>query len=136
MNKAIEKQLRKVTSRCPHKRHLVGAVIVSKRGEIISDGCAHTPNIRLTEFTSVHAEIHALGRGRHSDLEGSTAFVMAIARKSGNVVTGKPCISCAIALRAAGIETVFYSTPAGYQELDLEKDLSKLKVYRRKERLD
>lgn len=136
MNKQIEKKLRKTTSRCPHRRHLVGAVIVSKRGHIISEGTAHTPNIRMTEFTSVHAEIHALGLGRYSDLRGATAYVMATARKSGNVVTGKPCVSCAIALLAAGIETVFYSTPAGMKELNLHTDLSKLKVYRKGERLD
>lgn len=115
---------------------MVGAVIVSKRGEIISDGCAHTPNIRMAEFTSIHAEIHALGRGRHSELQGATAYVMAKARKSDNVVTGKPCISCAIALRTAGIERVYYSSPNGFKELNLNKDLSRLKVYRKGERKD
>jgi deoxycytidylate deaminase len=61
---------------------------------------------------------------------------MAKARKSGNIVTGKPCISCAIALRSAGITEVFYSTPVGFKLLDLDKDLSRLKVYRKGERKD
>src|ERR1051325_4462850 len=132
MNKQIEKQLRKATSRCTHKRHMVGAVIVSKRGEIVSDGCAHISNIRHRELASIHAEIHCLGRARHLDLRGATAFVMAQARKSGNVVTGKPCLSCAIALRSAGIKEVYYSTPEEFKLLNLESDLSRLKVYSRR----
>lgn len=137
INRNIEYKLRKATERCPHRRHMVGAVIVNRNNEVISDGCAHTPTERLAEFTSIHAEIHALGRGRYRGLQGATAYVMAMARKSGNVVVGRPCVSCAIAMRAAGIQTVFYSTGEGkYAELNLEQDLSWLKVYRKGERLD
>lgn len=111
---------------------MVGCVIVSKGGEILSDGCAHVSNIRMTELASVHAEIHALGRGRHRKLEGATAYVMAQARKSGNTVVGKPCLVCAIAMRSAGIREVIYSISNNdFAKLDLESDLSKLKVYRR-----
>lgn len=136
MNKLIEKHLRKATSRCPHKRHMVGAVIVSKGGEILGDGCAHVSNIRLSELSSVHAEIHALGRARHENLKGAIVYVRAIARKSNNIVVGKPCLTCAIAMKTAGIDTVIYSVSEGRTgTLDLESDLSKLKVYKKREGL-
>jgi len=130
--KHIETKLRKVTARCPHKRHQMGCVLTDSHGAIISDGCAHASNIRLAQTTSMHAEIHCLGRGRYRSLRGTTAYVMARARKSGNVTIGKPCLTCAIAMRSAGVEKVFYSVSNGvYAELDLESDLSKLKVYKK-----
>ena len=132
MTKEIKIKLRKATSRSPHRRHMVGAVIVSKSGEILSDGCAHVSDLRLSELASIHAEIHALGRGRHRTMQGATAYVMAQARKSGNTVVGKPCLVCAIAMRSAGIEKVVYSINNNdFAILDLESDLSKLKVYRK-----
>lgn len=131
MDKSITVPLAKAANRSTHKRYQVGALIV-RRGEIVSDGCAHSSSHRLTELESIHAEIHALARGRHLDLRGATAYVLTLARKSGNATLALPCLTCAIALRGAGIKRVFYSTQAGFKELDLDDDLSHLRIYRKR----
>lgn len=133
----VNKALRKATLRSTHKRHMTGCIILNKKGKVISDGCSHSSSLRLNELRSIHAEIHALGRGRHSDLNGAIAYVETIARKSGNVTMSKPCLTCAIALRTAGIKEVIYSLPqrGSFIEtglLNLEDNLSDLKVYPRR----
>jgi len=127
----ILKKLEKATYRSTHKRHMTGCVIV-KKNNILSDGCAHSSSLRLRELISMHAEIHALARGRNEDLTDATAYVMTMARKSGNLTYSAPCLTCAVALRSAGIKEAFYTTKKGFAMLDLEKDLSHLKVYKRR----
>lgn len=132
MNNSITIPLEKVTKRSTHKRYQVGAVIV-KRGIVVADGCAHSSCRRLSQLESIHAEIHALARSRHLDLRGATAYVLTRSRKSGNMTTGLPCLTCAIALRSAGVENVKYSTREGvFNEMNLEDDLSHLKIYARR----
>jgi deoxycytidylate deaminase len=136
MDKKIIKALNKATLRSTHIKHMTGCVIVDKKGKIISNGCAHTSSFRINQLNSIHAEIHALGRGRYKNLDGAIVYVQTIARKSGNVTLAKPCLTCAIALRTAGIKEVIYTI--GFRGpfvdtaiLDLEEDLSHLKVYPR-----
>jgi len=108
-------------------------VIVGKKGEILSTGCSHASSLRMSELHSIHAEIHALGRGRYENLRGATAYICTMARKSGNLVYSRPCLTCAIALRSTGIIDVVYSNKiGGFQRLDLEKNLIGLKVYPRR----
>jgi deoxycytidylate deaminase len=109
MNAQINKALIKATKRSTHKRHQTGCVIVDKKGEILSTGCSHSSSFRMNELHSIHAEIHALGLGRHKNLNGATAYVCTIARKSGNKTYSAPCLTCAIALKSAGIEEVVFS---------------------------
>jgi len=52
-----------------------------------------------------------------------------MARKSGNITLSAPCLTCAIALKSAGINDVIFSTKFGYKIINLEDDLSHLKVY-------
>lgn len=119
-----------VARRSHFKRFMNGSLFVLD-DEIISNGWSHFSHVRLNETSSIHAEIHALGRARHTNLEGATAYLAAISRKSGNVTNSRPCLACAIAMRAAGIEQVVYTTsPSKYAILDLEEDLSNLKIYR------
>jgi tRNA(Arg) A34 adenosine deaminase TadA len=111
---------------------MTGAVFVYKN-EIISNGCAHASSFRLRELASIHAEIHCLARSRHLNLTGAVAYVMTMARKSGNLTFSMPCIVCAIALRSAGIKEAIYTTENGaFSKINLEKDLSHLKVYTRR----
>ncbi len=128
--KEIRKALHKATNRSTHKRHMSGCVIVNRKGDIISDGCSHASSFRLNELNSIHAEIHAVARGRHDNLRGCIAYIQTTARKSGNIVVGKPCLSCAISLRSVGIETAIYTVDnETFAGLDLEADISHLKVY-------
>jgi deoxycytidylate deaminase len=129
LNDYLIQELIKITNRSPLKRHMVGCILVSNN-KIISNGWAHIGQYRLAEVNSMHSELHALGRGRHRNMKGATAFVMARARKSGNITFGRPCLCCSIALKSAGVEKVFYSTSGNsFKCLNLEDDLSKLKVY-------
>lgn len=108
-----------------------GAVIVRKN-KIVSEGWSHMSSVRLKQLWSLHAEIHALGRCRHLDFIPSSAVIyIATIRKTTHTITfGKPCLTCAIALRSAGIGIAYHSEPDGtFSMLDLESDLSALKVY-------
>jgi len=133
LNQDVRKALIKATKRSTHRRHQTGCVIVGKKGEILSTGCSHASSLRMSELHSIHAEIHALGRGRYENLRGATAYICTMARKSGNLVYSRPCLTCAIALRSTGIIDVVYSNKiGGFQRLDLEKNLIGLKVYPRR----
>lgn len=135
MNSQIHKALIKATKRSTHRRHQTGCVIVGKDGSIISDGCSHSSSFRINELHSIHAEIHALGRGRYVPMNGAIAYIATMARKSQNLTYSAPCLTCAIALRAAGIERVIYSIRSGMddwcEEL-IEDILPDLKIYPRR----
>lgn len=129
----IRKALDKATKRSTNSRFQTGCVIVNKKGEIISDGCSHDSAFRMNELHSIHSEIHALARGRHESLQNSVAFVQTIAKKSGNKTLAMPCLSCAVALKAVGIDTAIYTVDNdSFMALDLEADISHLKVYKRR----
>lgn len=131
----IRKALDKATKRSPQGKFQTGCVIVNKKGNIISDGCSHSSAFRMNELHSIHAEIHALARGRNNQLEGSVAFVQTIAKKSGNKTLAMPCLSCAVALKGVGIDTAIYTVDNdSFSALDLEADISHLKVYKRRKR--
>jgi deoxycytidylate deaminase len=114
---------------------MTGCVIVAKK-KIISTGCSHSSSFRLSQLHSIHAELHALLRGRHSNLRNATAYIGTKARKSGNIVNSAPCLACAIALRAAGVMDVYYTVSKGnmeYMSLEDELIFSGLKVYPKRE---
>lgn len=122
-----------IAKRSPQKRFMTGSIIM-KNGKEVGTGWSHVSSLRLNNLYSIHAEIHALGRSRHLDLKGATAYIANISRKSGNLTLAKPCLSCAIALYSAGIRTAIYTIDnANYGVLDLTKDLDDLKVYKAKE---
>ena len=108
-----------------------------KNGKEVGTGWSHVSSLRLNNLYSIHAEIHALARCRHLDLKNATAYISTVSRKSGNLTSAKPCLSCAIALYSAGIRTAIYTIDnANYGVLDLTKDLSDLKVYKSKDDYD
>ena len=106
----IVKKLNKATERSTHLRYQTGCVIVNKKGDVIASGCSHSSSHRMSELHSIHAEIHALGRGRYLDFTECTAYIQTVARKSRNLVYSAPCLTCAIALHNAGIKEVIFST--------------------------
>lgn len=112
MSTPILKVLKKVAFRSTHRRYKTGSIIVSKKGEILSKGCSHT-GVKLYDLLSIHSERHALTNARHIDLSGCVIYTVTFSGKSGNITTGKPCISCAGAVRSAGIERIYYSLPGG-----------------------
>jgi deoxycytidylate deaminase len=133
MLEGIEQAI-KVAKRSSIRTHKTGAVIVL-RENIVSNGWSHVPSYSyaLKSKRSLHAELHALARGRHEDLSGAICYVATLAGKSGNVCDALPCLDCAIALRAAGISVVFYSTHVSHHWLNLtdERAFRGLKVYER-----
>lgn len=116
-------------------KYAMGCVIVNPQDNtIITNGWAHVPTMRNWKHYSLHAEMHALARGRHIDLYGSVAYVAAMSRKSGKFTTALPCLDCAIALLSAGVAIVYYTTPDTNVIGTLKAEaipsmLSELKVY-------
>lgn len=134
----------KIAKRSTHAKHQTGCVIVdvsSKTPIIVSNGWSHKGNWDYgTGLYSVHAEIHALVRCKHLELNSNyVAYVATIARKSGNVVNSESCLTCATALVAAGITQVVFtvnqvhdSTAISTMFLPNAIESAGLKVYRQK----
>ncbi len=125
-----------IAKRSTMRSHKTGAIIV-RSGTVLSNGWSHTPAYKLSNGQrSIHAEIHALARGRHLYLHGTEIYIATVSGKSGNLVSAKPCLDCAIALRAAGVYEVIYSTWYGQANMWLSNDeyFSDLKVYRNGDR--
>lgn len=126
----------KMANDSPMRRFATGAVIFSKRGEILSKGCSHISSLRLHSLYSIHSEIHALHKVRHLNLYGATIAIATIARKSGNLTSAKPCSVCASMLYAAGIREAIYTVDnCTHATLDLEKRMG-LKVYKSRDILE
>lgn len=120
----------KIATRSSLMRHRTGAVIV-RDGKIISNGWSHIPATRvLTSRRSLHAELHALSRTRHRiNINGATCYIATLSR-ADNRVNSWPCLHCAIALRAAGILRVCFTTYTGHFSIGLADIVFEgLKVY-------
>ena len=110
----IYKHLWKAARRSTHKRHQTGCVITNGTGGILASGCSHSSSFRLNELHSIHAEIHASWNSKQFSFDqqydrNPIAYIMTIARKSENITYSAPCLTCAIALKTRGINTVVYS---------------------------
>ena len=100
------------TSQCHYK---MGAIIV-KGNRVLSVGVNQIkthPAIAKTYddyCVSIHAELAALLRNK-TDVTGATMYV---ARNGGKV--SKPCKSCMVYIRMAGIKYIVYSTYEGLRK--------------------
>ena len=120
----------KVARRSSIRTHKTGAIIVLG-SKIISNGWSHVPEKPPQGLRSLHAEMHALARGRYRILRGATMYVVTISGKSGNIVNGRPCLHCAIALHGASL-LCYHSIQHGipnYQRFHYFDQLQHLKVY-------
>lgn len=130
----MHKQLRKIALRSEYMKFRNGTMITNPAGEVVSVGWSHNSQHVYQEVRGIHSELHALARARHRSLEGYEAWNMAISMKSGNVTMSRPCIVCAVALKAAGINTVHYTVRGGtFLTVDLEAELQQhanFKVYK------
>lgn len=100
--RAAEKQALRST----YKLFKTGAVILDKRGNIVSRGCSH-PRNGIPPRPSIHAEQHALmGAG---DVEGMTCLIVTINKTGNYACSSKPCSFCTHILHKSGIEQVIYA---------------------------
>jgi deoxycytidylate deaminase len=100
--KAAEKQALRST----YKLFKTGAVLLDKRGNVVSKGCSH-PRHGHPPRPSMHAEQHALSGILNPT--GMTCLIVTI-NKSGNYAcSSKPCAFCTHILNKAGIERVIYA---------------------------
>lgn len=123
----------KIANRSRQKKHRTGCVITDCN-EPISIGWSHTGQWRMNELYSVHAEIHAILRGKHEDLGGCEIFIATLA-KSGQQVSAKPCLTCATTLVSYGIEWATYTLGSGGSEsifLPGEIESATLKQYKKR----
>jgi len=122
----------KIAGRSSIGKHKTGAIFV-RNGEIISNGWSHVPHYKLhSKKRSLHAELHALARARHLNLNGVECYVATLVSRNDNRVNGKPCLDCAIALKTAGIIWVTYTHQyLGVVDLNLSdpSTFDDLKVY-------
>lgn len=107
----------RVAGRSELKRFHTGAALFDDRGRPVSTGWSHRCEPRLARYRSMHAEHHALRRAGQSVYGGIAAVATISAR--GNWTMSLPCDECRSILEQAGIATVYYTTPEGWDVIEL-----------------
>ena len=102
---------RQLSKRSNHRQHQLACVIV-KGNRIVSYGWNQlkTTPVAKNKYNMLHAEIHAL---IGQSVKGCTAYVYREHRNE-TLAMSKPCPSCELALREAGIKKVYYTKEGGY----------------------
>jgi deoxycytidylate deaminase len=127
----------KIAKRSSTGKYAMGCVIVDNANhKIISNGWAHVPNMKNYRLYSLHAELHALVRMRHTIMENGTAYIASLSRKSGNHTTARPCRDCALALFSAGVNVVVYTVPGSYGPLSEHACTEKIDLFYELDRID
>ncbi len=123
MNRWYEKA-KEESGKSGYPRINIGAVIV-KGNLLVSTGYnqqkSHPKQAAFNEMYSLredsshylHAEIHALIRSGREDLEGADIYVFR-ENRNGELANCRPCEVCRQALKAAGIDRMYYTTEEGY----------------------
>ena len=65
----------------------------------------------------LHAEVHALVNSKQFDLTNGVVYVGRLDR-NGLLAMCRPCKACRLALKEAGVTTMFYTTPQGIAHED------------------
>lgn len=107
----------RVAGRSELKRFHTGAALLDRHGRLVSTGWSHRCEPRLVRYRSMHAEHHALRRAGRSVIGGTAAVATISAR--GNWTMSLPCDECRSILEQAGIVTVYYTTPEGWDVIEL-----------------
>lgn len=95
-----------IAGRSTLKYHATGAVITDAKGKLVEVGWSHHILYRPNAGWTMHAECHAIERALPNLPIGGTIFVATVARKSGNITSGKPCPKCAYMIQKAGLTVV------------------------------
>jgi deoxycytidylate deaminase len=103
-----------------YHRIKIGAVIVDGNYIVASASNTRRSHPRQAQFNSrakrlaihscLHAEVHALIRSGRYDLSGTELYVGRFDR-TGKFGNCKPCLACQMAIKDAGINVVYYTTP-------------------------
>lgn len=107
----------RVAGRSELKRFHTGAALFNDRGRLIATGWSHRCETRLARYRSMHAEHHAIRRAGVT-VAGGTAAVATISAR-GNWTMSAPCDECRSILEQAGILIVYYTTPEGWDVIEL-----------------
>lgn len=110
------------------QRIKIGAVIVDGNYVVSTASNRNRSHPRQSEYNRrslrvaprhcLHAEIGALVRSSKYDLSGTEIYVARFDR-TGQLGNCKPCPACALAIREAGISTVYYTTPEGIKKYNV-----------------
>ena len=106
-----------------HEKAMIDAVIVKGNyiaGRGYNKAKTHPKQWRLDRMTGyfgqyghIHAEVAALINSGRIDLDGAEVFVYREDKK-GNKANCKPCVSCARALKDAGVKHIYYTNSNGF----------------------
>lgn len=108
-------QLKYLASKSDHHQHKLGCIILNKN-RIVAQGFnkVKTSPKSNNKYNMIHAELDALRKLRNR-AEGYTALVYRSTR-GGALALSKPCVSCHLALKQAGIKKVIYTTETTFKE--------------------
>ena len=101
------------------KTFSTGALIVPRNAAPVG-GWSHDSLFKLTNFRSIHAEVHAIFRAQREALKDATIFVATIRNKSGNIGLARPCDGCLSYLYEVGIKRAYFTVEGEeYDYLDI-----------------
>jgi tRNA(Arg) A34 adenosine deaminase TadA len=108
------------TAKSSPSKKKVGAVLLKKNRVIVTavnlEKKTHpiqakfAQRVGLVEKVFLHAEIHSLIKAR----EGADTIVVARVNNQDKMRIAKPCACCALALKEAGVQKIYYSTDDGF----------------------
>lgn len=107
---------KKLAPNSDHSQHKM-ACVIARKNKLVSAAVNmnRTHPKSTTRFNTLHAEVAALLGMSYENLKGCEAYIYR-ETKSGDLGMAKPCDACHQALKLAGIETIYYSSPSGFQE--------------------
>lgn len=111
-------QLAKRMAQKSPSRYQLGAVVLNKRGHIISTGnndMTKTHPKHKTWGNFVHAELDALLGLNPQDTKNGTVYVYRETR-NGELANARPCPICEKAIRLYKIRKICYTVSGGYKE--------------------
>ena len=130
-NMKFFKLAKEISKTSNHPRISIGAVITDKN-TVISCGTnmhkTHPIQKKYNEFNKklddkchhfIHAEISAIIHAGTTNLDGCSIYVYR-EDKNRNIAMCRPCPACFNFIKSVGIKKIYYTTPDGFCEENLE----------------
>jgi deoxycytidylate deaminase len=90
------------------EKHKHGAIVLDKKGNIISSGYNRKIKYYNHKFT-IHAEVDAINKLKKNKIGDLTLIVVRVVTKQKILALSKPCNSCDDYIRKKNVSMVYYS---------------------------
>lgn len=121
INKTLIEEAIKQSTKSDFSTYKHGCVVFDNKGNILGRGYNYKyfrARIKGRGVCSVHAEMNAINRVDHKNVDLSKASLLVIRRSMGGVklCSSRPCVHCTSLIIDCGIRSVYYSNDKGIIE--------------------